>query len=286
MTRVFKAILAAMMLGAACPAMAALRGISGIGDSATCATPCTISDTYAGANAIQSGDLILIVTNLGTGGSEGTITDPTSPGTAFTAGSALSPALADINIDSGSSYLHIAAKIATSADAGFPTYVTTTQYGGHYSQQIIVLSGRAATLAAALDNQVATASSAELTTPAAYSLTGLTALSGDDIISIIGIACPFGRGTATFSAAISGYSNVLNTIGTQTYSPGISTLTSLNSAAGVFGPLASTISATASETIAMGGFVLSIPAAAAGFTPHPVMSGGHPLISNGHPVIG
>lgn len=243
------------------PTFAALRGQSGAGDSGTTSTSPSI--TYSGT-AIQSGDLIILATCMTTGGDEGTITDPSG----FTAGGSLLPALADVNIDSSTAFLHIAVKIAGSGDVGTPTYSTTFDTPAYWSQQLYVFSGRKnSSVNAAFNNQGETASSAETATPFTYNLTGLTALAGDDVVAIVCEASPTARSTYTYSMAITGYSNNLNSIGANTFSPGLSVLSKQGVSAGAFGPLSATISATGSVSPSVAGIVMSLPAASGSTCP-------------------
>lgn len=242
----------------------ALRGQSGANDSGTRVTNPSI--TYAGAGNIQVGDLIVLATCMDTGGSEGTITDPTG----FTAGGSLSPALADISIDTGNAYLHVAVKIAAAGDAGTPTYSTTFANAAFWAQQIFAFSGRKnGSIATAFPNQAATASSAEGNTPVSFNNTGLTASAGDDILVIDGLAFAFGRGTATFAMAITGYSNALATIGSGNNTAALNALSLQNASAGATGTLsASFTSVGGAQTIAIGAFVIAMPAAAAAAASH------------------
>lgn len=208
---------------------------------------------------IQVDDVIVIASCFVTGGQEGTVDDPSG----FTPGSALTPAIQDVNIDVGGSYLHLSAKVATSTEVAATSFTTASgsAYSSHWSQQIFVLSGRdSSSLSAALANQVATASTAEVNTPTTFDLTGLTANAGDDLLAIIGTATPYGRGTATFSAAITGFSDPLDTIGTNTYDPGMMSLIEQDAGAGATGTLAAAISATSVTTLALGGFLLAVSA--------------------------
>lgn len=252
-----KAFLCAFLLIISLPSWGALRGQSGAADAGT--TVSSFSITYSGS-AIQVGDLELLATCVNTGGGEGTITNPSG----FTAGASLSPTLADVNIDSSAAFLHLAVKIAAAGDTGTPTYTTTSDTPSYWSQQLYVFSGRKnSSVSTSFNNQVATASSAETATPYTYNMTGLTALSGDDIAAIICEAPPSGRSTYTFTTAITGYSNNLNTIGGNNFSPGLSVLSKTGVTSGATGTLAATISATGSVSPATGGFVLSLPAGGA-----------------------
>ena len=276
-----KSLLAVLLLFACAPALAALRGYSVVVSSTNCAGPCTIADTYAGANGVQVGDEIIIVTAWTNGNSTpGSVTDPS----AFTSGGSLSPSIPTTNIDTPTpnAFMHIAVKTAASGDVGFQTYSTTLASGGYYSQMIVVESGRSGTI----NNQIVTATSGESTSNSfSYSVSGLTALTGDDVLVFIAGALPAGNGAATFSASIPGYTNSLNSSGGGTYTPPMMFLDNLNVSSGAFGPLAATITTSTTLTLAQAAFTLSIPAAGSSFTPGVVLSNGHILLSNGHPVV-
>ena len=255
----------------------ALRGQSYVGDPG--ATGTSISNTYAGAAAIQANDAIAVVTIVSNGNSSIGAFSITGGSGTFTHGAALSPALADINIASNDAFMRCDVKLAGASDVGFPTY-TTSIVAAYYTQAIFVFSGRvSSSIAALFNNQVATTSSAETAVSFGYNLTGLTALSADDILVAIGIGMPFGRGSLTFSAAIAGYTNGLNGIGGHNYSPAICGLTNLNVSAGATGTLASTISASGGDTVAVGGYVFSLPAGSSGSSISPA-SGAAALTGN------
>lgn len=234
----------------------ALRGQSG---ATTTTSVTSIALTYAGANAVVAGDLIVLASCFVTGGAEGTVTDPTG----FTAGGSLSPALADQNIDTQTAFLHVAVKIAVSGDAGFQTYTTSCSNAATWAQGMFVFSGRVnSSIAAAFNNQGVTAFSAEGNTPVTFNITGLTALSGDDVLAIVAVGNQFGKGSETFSIAITGYSNALNTTSTANFGTGLLGISNQNVSSGATGTLASTISASgAAVTISPAAFLFSLPAA-------------------------
>lgn len=281
-----KALICALLVSLPLPAFAALVGQTCVSDSGS--TSATITLAYTGT-AIVAGDDIVLATTQNTGGGEGTITYPTT-GATFVAGSTLSPAVPDVNIDSGASFLNVAVKIAASGDAGNPTYTTALQYAAYYSQCIFVFSGRVnSSVSTAFNNQAQTGSSAEMAigtaTPAAYSVTRPATLSGDDVLVIVGSGYPFGANQG-ITLSISGYSNQVGTHGSGTNGTPMNAVSLQTASAASSGSLASSsVSSTSTTTIAFGGVVFALPAAAASFTPKVVLSTGHVLMSNGHPVI-
>jgi hypothetical protein len=243
----------------------ALRGTTG---NAPTAAATSNAITYAGAGNIQVGDLIVLITHLVNASSGGTFTDPSG----FTAGGSLSPALPDVfNSVTGADYIHIAVKIAAGGDTGTPTYTTNSSLAaGHWQQQIRVYSGRVnSSIAAAFNNQVATAVSASTSTPFTYNLTGLTALAGDDVIAVVEGGFPSGNsGGSTWGTTITGYANALNNYdSTYNFAGFLSSLDNTNVSAGATGTLGGAITATGGNTqVAALGFVMSLPQAA---TPTP-----------------
>lgn len=239
-------------------AFAALRGTTST-YSQTAAS--SFSITYAGAGNIQTGDIIVLITNEDAGGSV-TFTDPSG----FTAGSSLSPALADILMNS-SSQLHIAVKIATSGDDGTPTYVTTSNFSGTYGQQLRVYYGRVnSSIGAAFDNQVHTAAGTTGATPYSYSMTGLTALTGDDMVVIAGADISAVAGSETYSASLSGFGNLLVSSPSSTNDgPAIFSLDYQNHPSGATGALGvSLTSSPPGADLTPAGFVLSLPSSGGG----------------------
>ena len=211
------------------------------------------SITYAGAQNIQVGDLIILDTVYRAGGFH-PVTDPSG----FTPGANLTPPLADQNLSNSNH--HIAVKIATAADAGTPTYTQSGSYPGSWSQQLRVYYGRVNTsVAAAFSNTAATAVGASGSTPYTYDITGVTALAGDDIVVLTG--SPFLTAYA-LSAAISGYGNLSvaqYVSGSQAFIGG---LDRVNAPAGATGTLVESITAsTQVGGLVPGAFVLSLPAA-------------------------
>lgn len=242
------------------PTLAALRGESGTCSSTSVSS---FSITYAGASNIQTGDVIIAAGTFAPGGSS-TITLPSG----FTGGGSLSPALANIFIG-GSGYLLMAGKIAVSADDGTPSYTFTSEYAGYWCIQLIALYGRAnGSISAAFPNQVATAAGSSGNAPYTYSMTGLTANSGDDVIVISGFLISGFTSGSTYSASLSGYNNLLSTYeATVSNSGPVVSLTSLDNPGGATGTLSLDLTASGSTTLIPAGFVISLPAAASGPPP-------------------
>ena len=228
----------------------ALRGFTSAWTT-TSATSASI--TYAGAQNIQVGDLIILDTVYRTGGFH-PVTDPSG----FTPGANLTPPLADENL--GTANHHIAVKIANSADAGTPTYTQSGSYTGSWSQQLRVYYGRVNTsVAAAFSNTAATAVGASGSTPYTYDITGVTALAGDDIVVLTG--SPFLTAYA-LSAAISGYGNLSVAQYVSGSKAFIGGLDRVNAPAGATGTLVESITAPSTVNgLEPGAFVLSLPAA-------------------------
>ena len=238
----------------------ALRGITGSTNPS--GTAISNSLTYSGS-AIQVGDLMILATCYAPGGTT-TFTDPSG----WTQGSALSPALADVLINS-SSILHVIVKIAAAGDTGTPTYVTADAgaFGGRWNQQLRVYSGRVNTsIAAAFNNQGGTAAGATLNTPYTYSINGLTALSGDDIVVLTAVNVISAAG-GTYTAPITGYANTL-VVNTNAIPAPMIGLDKVNASAGATGTLSQVITDSAgASSIIPASFVLSLPQAAAGAAP-------------------
>ncbi len=254
----------------------ALRGTTSYASSAA-GTSGTI--TYAGANAIQAGDVIVAIVYQQLSGIAA-YTDPSG----WTPGSSIS--LPDTRIGSGNNY-HVAVKIAGSADAGTPSYTWSTAYSGYWMIQLRVYSGRVnSSISAAFPNNVATPAGASGNTPYAYSLTGLTANAGDDLIAAV-VTNGSGGSNLGSATAISGFSNAISSIDVGGALGGVvMSLDKVNAAAGATGTLTASITTTSAETITPIGFVMALPQAAAAPTPKPVLSGGKLLISGGHIVTG
>lgn len=237
----------------------ALRGITG---NAPTTASTSNGITYAGAGNIQVGDLIVLISHLVVGSSGGTFTDPSG----FTAGSSLSPSLPDVfNSVTGSDYLHVAVKIAAAGDTGTPTYTTSSSLSGHWQQQIRVYSGRVnGSVATGFNNQVATAVSASTTTPFTYNLTGLTALSGDDLIIVVEGGFPSGNsGGTSWSTTSTGFGDALNNYdSTYNYAGFLSSLDKTNVSAGATGTIGAALAAVGGNTqVGALGFVMSLPMA-------------------------
>ena len=254
----------------------ALRGTTSY-ESGAAATSGTI--TYAGANSIQVGDVIVAIVYQQLSGTAA-YTDPSG----WSSGSSIS--LPDARVSSDNNY-HVAVKIAGASDAGTPTYTWSTSYSGYWMIQLRVYYGRVnSSISAAFPNNVATAAGASGNTPYAYPLTGLTANAGDDLIA--GVMTTGAGGSNVGSAtAISGFSNAISSIDVGGALGGVvMSLDQVNAAAGATGTLTASITTTSAETITPIGFVMALPQAAAAPTPKPVLSGGKLLISNGKVLTG
>jgi len=161
----------------------------------------------------------------------------------------------------------ISVAIATAGDVGTPTYATvSTVGGGPYVQQILVYSGRLNTsIAAAFSNSASTAASSNITTSSTtYNMTGVTALSNDDICVINIIDVGGGGVGQTFATSLTGYGDALATRDTTgALYPGINSLDKLNVSPGATGTLAVAASLTGgtANNWFIGGFVISLPAA-------------------------
>jgi hypothetical protein len=250
-------ILAAAALLLPFSSFAALRGVTSSSSATGIATSNSI--TYSGAGSIQVGDLILLVTSYAVGGST-TFTDPSG----FSKGSTFG--LPDMLVNSDTEF-HVVAKIAAVGDVGTPTYVTSDAgaFGGQWNQQLRVYSGRVnSSIAAAFGNSVVSTQGASANTPISYSLSGITALAGDDIIEFaVPDVTGFASG-AVWSQTISGWGNALVSNRNGTPSAPLLSLDLVNSSGGATGTLASTISATATSTAVPKGFVISLPQATGG----------------------
>lgn len=241
----------------------ALRGMSGAYSTTSVST---FSITYAGANAIEVGDLLILVSGNNAGGTSPVTTEASG----FTSGSSIG--LSDIVIDSGTD-LHIAVKIATAADVGTPTYTTDWQNPGYIAQQIRAYSGRVnSSIAAAFGNVASTAAtSSHSTTPWTFNQTGITALGGDDIVAVTAenIYTSGSSGT-TYGASISGFSDGLVTYDSApVHPPIIAGLDKPNASAGATGTLPVALSSSGSVQTDAAGFTLSLPAASAPSGPKP-----------------
>ena len=253
----------------------ALRGIS-TASTSTAVTSLVLP--YTGS-AIQAGDLLVAQISESAGGSL-TISDPSG----WTAGASLSPAIPDAN----GGETHWAVKIATSADAGNPSYTWSSPYAGYWTGQLRVYSGRVNTsVAAAFGNTASTTSGAYGNTPYSYTVTTPAILSGDDVV-VIGDAFMNAGGPATsLTATITGYANDATDTGTASGSNSVLSygLDAINSSATSAGTVALTLSSAPTLTISPTAAIFSLPAASAA-APKPVLSGGKVLVSGGHVVTG
>jgi|SRR6185437_14190101 len=217
---------------------------------------------YSGASNIALGDLIMVVTHQNGGTGAFTVT---GPGATFTPGASLSPTLG--GLINGNAW-DVSVAIAAAGDVGTPTYSTSsTVGGGSYVQQILVYSGRInSSVAAAFSNSAMTAGSANQTTATAtYSMTGLTALAGDDLVIVNPINVGGGGLGQTYATALTGYGDALATNGNSgATNPAMNALDLVNSPAGATGTLGVgvTLSGGTANNWYIGGFVIALPAAA------------------------
>jgi hypothetical protein len=235
----------------------ALRGITVDHSTASVSSQAI---TYSGAGNIQVGDLLILCTIYNPGGSA-TITDPAG----WTQGSTVG--LSDVFVNAAQ-YFHVAVKIAAAGDVGTPTYTTTfSSAPGFVNQTLIALSGRInSSIAAAFGNVAATAAGARAATPYTYSITGLTALAGDDVIVLLG-GMDIDVANASWTAPITGYTAQLAAFDpSDVNSPPLFSLTKLNVSAGATGTLSATISGPSTSDTTPTAFVLSLPAASGGTT--------------------
>lgn len=228
---------------------------------------------YSGANNIAVGDLIVVVTNQNGGAGGFTVT---GPGASFTKGASLTPTLGGtIN---GNAW-DVSVAIAAAGDVGTPTYSTTsTVGGGNYVQEIYVYSQRVnSSIAAAFSNSAMTTPVSPGTSSATFNMTGLTALTGDDIL-ICNPITPTTGTNQTFTTSATGYGNALTIAQTATNSPTMNGLTSANSSAGATGTIAVSVTASggSGNNWFIGGFVLSLPSNA---PPYTVASSSTPSIT-------
>jgi len=255
-------LIAIIALLACSTSWAALRGTT----SSTCGSCASIATTYSGS-AIQVGDLIVLVTSAGNGGS----TTYTSP-TGFTNGSALSPAIPDVAFDGPAVQYHLAVKIAAAGDTGTPTYTTSIGYtAGWGAQQIRVYSGRVnSSIGAAFNNQVATAATGTQSMNYTMSVTGLTALSGDDLVEFVFSSYAAGGTGHTITSAITGFSNSLVSYDNSNNGHGwIASLDSVNHASGATGTLSDALSSSGGgDTGNFTAFVLALPQSAGASCTH------------------
>lgn len=274
-----KRILAAALLSLAISsAHAALRGHSG-----QTGTGSTWTEVYAGANAIQAGDIIIVVDYQSGGTGAFTVT---GPGCTFTPGTSLTPALDGLN--NGDQW-EVNVCVATSGDAGTPTYSTSsTVGGGAYSQQILVYYGRDTSwVTSKTPNGAVTASVSPGTSTYTLNMTGLTSVTaGSDIVIVNPIGGTAGTGQ-TFATSATGYGDALATGNSATATTALNSLDYVNNPGGATGTIAVSVTATGgtAENWSIGGFVLALPSASAGPTAGIVLSNGKVLLSNGKPVI-
>lgn len=252
-----KALVFVLSLLLSAPCLAALRGTT-VSQTTTSVTSTSI--TYSGT-AIQTGDLIILVSMCNAGGDPSPITDPSG----FTAGGSLTSALPDVLIDSAV-LLHVAVKIAGSGDTGTPTYTTTSMYGCYWVQQMRVYSGRVnSSVNAAFPNNVATAAGTVGASPYTYTLTGLTASAGDDVVAFVGSAVPDGATNGdVYALSISGFSNNVGATLTNVNQDPPLGADHLNVSAGATGSLSASLTVTHTTNLIPAGFVMALHQASGG----------------------
>jgi hypothetical protein len=192
---------------------------------------------------IQIGDALLIYAS---GGNSGTQTFTFPSGFSRPAG------LSKININTTTTF-DAALKTAVSADTSASTFVITYDVNDFITTRIEVYSGRSGSVTAAAGTTHNTSSSFPIT----FSLTGVTAASGDDISVCVGLDNGTGADTLTYTPP-SGFSNAAVGGAIVANSPALLGCNNLNVASGATGTLAGSCTDTNGSTAAYGAFVVSL----------------------------
>lgn len=247
-----KKILAfAAMLFMASTSFAALRGTAQNGLSVA-ATSITVDVSAIG---IQDGDVLICTVEVG-GTGTATFTWPS--------GFAVPSGLSTINLAyiAGANTLGIAYWVVSGT---VPTSVTiTSSQSDRLAAQCRDYSGRNTTSPFTAVAQTGS-TTLSATSPATFAMTGLTAVTGDDIVIMAG----FNNGktgsayTYTFSGP-SGYANAITEFAGTQYDEILGSADQVNAAGGATGTINSTITASVSVPPSAGGYVLAVAPAAAG----------------------
>lgn len=209
-------------------------------------TSCAVTVTGIG---IQLNDVILIIP--GTANSAKTFTYPT--------GFIAVPGLSNISITSnGSGTMGIAYKIATSTEVSASTLTTTTNDSpGWMSCHVRVYSGR--NTASPFSEVSTTGTTAATGNPLNFTLTGLTAVAGDDIVAVVGINA---TEATTYTTPPAGFANTALLDNGGNFMPNFAVADEVNSSGGATGNLTGAV-ATFGGSYGYGGYVLSLAAPSA-----------------------
>src|SRR5262249_12263813 len=154
--------------------------------------------------------------------------------------------------------------IAGVGDTGTPSYTTSSNFAGRWGQTLRVYSGRVnSSISAAFGNHVVTAplSPPDGTTPITYSITGLTALAGDDVVVCVPVGIATGNLSNVYAASITGYGNALAAYDDSTSAfPGLQcSLDKINVSAGAFGPLSCSVTSSVGASLTPAAYVFALP---------------------------
>jgi hypothetical protein len=227
----------------------ALRGTAGQGNT-TASTTCVVTVSGIG---IQSGDIVLLVSDLGGDAGVNTATYPS--------GFIAVPGLSGIVINT-STALSIAYKVATGSEPSTYTVTSSSGSGADFiSVQCRVYSGRNTASPFTAVSSTPTVNSAinNIPPPLTTAITGLTAAASDDIVLFVATDNSGASGANGLGVtAPSGFSNVVSTLGGVTFSPLIVGCDEVNSAGGSTGTLNPIITAATASNISYAGYVLSL----------------------------
>lgn len=198
---------------------------------------------------IALNDIILF---FASGGGNDTFTYPSG----FTA----VPGLSNIRVNAaGDGELGVAYKVATSTEVSATTLtVSTNQSPGWMGGHIRVYSGRnTSTPFSAVSSTANTAASGN---PLNFTLTGLTASAGDDIVQIVAVS--FGTEATSYTTPPSGFANSAILDNGGNFQANLAAADKVNSSGGATGNLTGAV-ATFGGSYAYGGYVLSLAAPSA-----------------------
>ncbi len=236
-------------------------------------TTASVGSEYEASNtltvsgySIEVGDILLLQTCVYLDGAESSVTwtDPSG----MTPGPSLSSPIADQSMNSENAWSHLAAMVATESQAGAPSFTTSISAAGAtgiWAQHLRVYRGRAnSSISAALANFAQTAV-ATGNDPFDFSITGLTALAGDDIVVLVPLTSQGDEGD-TSAISISGYANALGITSAAGYSGYVCSIDQVDAPAGATGTLASVISGfdVGESSLYAGATVISLPSASGG----------------------
>jgi hypothetical protein len=246
--RYFRSIAALLLALLTCtPALAAYRGAAST-VNATSGNSCVVTVSGIG---IQLGDVLLFI--AGTANNSKTFTYPT--------GFSAVPGLSNINITSnGGGTIGVAYKIATSTEVSASTLTATTSDSpGWLACHVRDYSGR--NTSSPFSAVATTATTAATGNPLNFTLTGLTAVAGDDVVSIVGINNA--TEATTYTTPPTGFANTALLDNGGNFNPNFAAADKVNVSAGATGSLTGSI-ATFGGSYGYAGYVISLAVAGGG----------------------